>query len=212
MSSEHLQEEIRFLVDIFTQNGHEQHQLEQIARSYSPPATNKNATAVIRQPTVTVPWLPKIGPRLRKTFKQYGVKTIFSSPPNLKTILCAKNKCELPENSNPGVYKLDCSCGGSYIGETKKRISTRVNEHQRDVFNGNWAATGLSEHSRDCHGQFNWSNDIAIAVESQYRRRKIREVLEIRRQAPTLNRDQGTIVTTESWNGFFYKLNRSLKK
>ena len=29
-------------------------------------------------------------------------------------------------------------------------------EHQEDSFGGKWVASGATEHSRDCHGQFNW--------------------------------------------------------
>ena len=159
---------------------------------------------------VKIPWIPQLGPRLRNIYKRYGIKTVFSSPPNLRTILCSKNKCRLPRNSHPGVYKLDCSCGASYIGETKKRVSTRISEHQRDVFNGNWAPTGVTEHSQTCHGQFNWSDNVTLAVETDYRRRKIREALEIRRHKSTLNRDKGSIMITDSWESFFYKCGNTL--
>ena len=138
------------------------------------------------------------------------VYDILYSGPNLESILCQKNKSKLPKHSQPGVYKLDCSCGCSYVGETKKHISTRIGEHQRDVFNGNWGPTGVTQHSKDCHGSFGWSaDDVTIAVESNFRRRKVRESLEINRHQANLNRDRGEY-NTVSWNGFFYKLDKML--
>ena len=77
-------------------------------------------------------------------FQLEGYKVAFSSGPNLKSILC-NNKSELLSNSEPGVYKLSCSCGAVYIGETKKKVLTRSIEHQQDSMKGNWEASGATE-------------------------------------------------------------------
>ena len=68
----------------------------------------------------------------------------------------------------------------------------------------------MTQHSKDCHGSFGWSaDDVTIAVESNFRRRKVRESLEINRHQANLNRDRGEY-NTVSWNGFFYKLDKML--
>ncbi|XP_065665092.1 uncharacterized protein LOC136086710 [Hydra vulgaris] len=79
--------------------------------------------------TIKLPWIPRIGSKLRKELKRYGAKVIFTTPPTLKRILC-NNKSKLLPNSKPGVYKLTRSCGGVYIGETKKKNIQRSIEHQ----------------------------------------------------------------------------------
>ena len=48
----------------------------------------------------------------------------FTSDKNVRSILC-QNKPKLLPNSLPGVYQLDCSCNGRYIGESKKKVLTR---------------------------------------------------------------------------------------
>jgi len=35
--------------------------------------------------------------------------------------------------SSAGIYKIPCSCGKVYIGETGRMINIRMKEHQRDV-------------------------------------------------------------------------------
>ena len=45
---------------------------------------------------------------------------------------------------------------GEYIGETKKRVLTQSIEHQEDSMKEKWEASGATEHSKDCHGQFKW--------------------------------------------------------
>ena len=200
------------MINTFVENGHSRKSLEDIAMSYKPPPVGQTSTqeeASSKEAVITLPWIPRLGPRLRTVFKRHGKKVVFSSGVSLKTILCSKNKSKLPMNSQPGVYKLDCTCGSSYVGETKKHVSTRVREHQRDVFNGNWEPSGATHHSKTCEGTFNWDADVTIAVENNFRRRKVRESLEIRRHQATLNRDRGRH-DAGSWDAFFYKLDRAV--
>ena len=56
--------------------------------------------------------------------------------PNLKNIWL-KNKGKLIPNSYPGVYKLKCSCGSVYNGETKKKITSRSIEKKHETIKGN---------------------------------------------------------------------------
>ena len=77
-------------------------------------------------PIVKISWIPRIGP---KSFRKHNVKVEFTAGPNLKDILC-QLKCPLPKNSYPGVYRLECNCGNTYIGKTKKKVSTRIRQHE----------------------------------------------------------------------------------
>ena len=66
--------------------------------------------------------IPKINPSICKKFRKYSVKVAFKSWSSLSDILC-QHKCPLPENSHPGVYKLECNYSSIYMGETKKKIN-----------------------------------------------------------------------------------------
>ncbi|XP_065642453.1 uncharacterized protein LOC136074080 [Hydra vulgaris] len=174
---------------------------------------NYNKTETFKY-TVKLPWLPRIGPKLRKELKPYNVRIIFTTPPTLKNILC-NNKSKLIPNSNPGVYKLTCSCGSIYIGETKKKILTRCIEHQKNYLKGKWDASGATEHGRECNGMFDWSNPKTLAIKSEYDQRKDRESIEINyastyqeiKNAPILlNRDNGIKISTNSWRPLFQKI------
>ena len=63
-----------------------------------------------------IPWVPNIGPKIRKEFKTVNKNNTFLSGKNLQSILC-QGKPKLLPNSYHGVYRLDCSCNGRYIGE-----------------------------------------------------------------------------------------------
>ena len=47
--------------------------------------------------------------------------------------------------------------------------------------NGKWHNSGATEHSLICHRQFNWIHPKTITRENEYRKRKIREALEIKK-------------------------------
>ena len=101
--------------------------------------------------------------KIRKELKKVDRDIFFTSGKNLQSILC-QNKPKLLTNSHPGVYQLDCSCNGRYIGESKKKVLTRCTEHQQDSIKGNWESSGATEHTKVCHGQFNLIHPRTIAV------------------------------------------------
>ena len=68
------------------------------------------------------------------------------------------------------VYKVECpKCSDTYIGETIRKLETRVSDHRKQV--GDLTAV--------------------LAREEHMWKRKIRETIEIRTQRPTLNRNTG---------------------
>ena len=110
---------------------------------------------------------------------------------------------------------MDCSYNGRYIGESKKNVLTRCIEHQQDSIKGNWESSGATEHTKQCHEQFNWVHPRTIAVVSNMYKRKVREAFEINRLKTLnetdktfkmLNRDNGDYVTTNSWTPLIRKI------
>ena len=63
----------------------------------NPPVNNKDTSEDINK-VVKLPWIPIIGPKLRQAFKKKTIKTIFTSGPNLKLLLC-RNKTKLLPSS-----------------------------------------------------------------------------------------------------------------
>ena len=103
-TEKHLQSEIDFLIDIFTENGHNRNTLTNIATEYlrninKPKSNDQNNN----KNTITLPWVLILSPKLRKEFKKKKIKTVFTAGANLKSILC-QNKSKLIPHSYPGVY------------------------------------------------------------------------------------------------------------
>ena len=177
--------------------------------------TNKNSviprestiTESTVEPTrrITLPWIPKVSPKLRSAYKKAGIHVAFKSGRKLSTILCAKNKTKLPKNSYPGVYKVPCSCGAPpNRGETKKKISTRLDEHKGNVEKDQPDKSGVALHNKNCTGEINFEEAGTVAVVHNKFDRKVRETLEIQKHDchvsdGGMNPDKGQYVTTTFW-------------
>ena len=96
---------------------------------------------------------------------------------------------------------------GNTLEKQKKLVLTRSIKHQEDSMTGKWEALGATEHSKNCHGQFNWLHPKTLAKLSNIHERKIRKSLEINnletkaeynKSIKVLNRDRSNIINTNS--------------
>ena len=122
---------------MFVENGHNKQLLKNLLIKYKNKKNNKNnhedKTENREYKNLKkLPWNPNISSKIKRKFKKIGKDIAFTSGKNLQQILCQKNKLKLLPNSQLGVYQLDCSCNGKYIGKSKKRVLTRCIEHQQD--------------------------------------------------------------------------------
>jgi hypothetical protein len=213
-SEQNIQEELLFLINVFSENGHSYKQFSDIAKNYKPFQIKTDNQDIDPKNIIILPWIPKLSLILKREFRKVGIKTVFRFGSSLLNMLC-NNKSKLHPHSYPGVYQLDCTCGASYIGETRKKISTRVNEHEKNVTKRNWDASGVVEHAQHCVGTVNWTKPKIISIIQSNYTRKVREAIEIQRlqcsksQEYVLNRDNGNLVMTRHWRPFFVKLNKS---
>ena len=138
--------------------GHDQKTLQKIINIFEKKTcsvnNNNNNSNTDKKQTITFPWIPKTGPKIKKEIQKFGWKVVFQKGPNLKNFLC-KNKNQLIPNSWPVAYELICSC--VYNGETKKKIISRSIEYQQKSIKGNCSSSGTTEHTKEWHGHFDWN-------------------------------------------------------
>ena len=209
-SKNYLEREIDFLIKIFVENGYQEESLKRIVKeirdkSQILPETTNDQNTDPPKPRITLPWIPKISPKLRTAYKKAGYTVAFKSGRNIGTILAAKNKAKLPKNSYPGIYQIPCSCGITpYRGETKKKISTRVGEHERNVEKNEYDKSAVALHSQNCDGDINFEEARTVTVIYNKFDRKVRESLEIQKHdchtsVGGMNSDKGQYVSTNFW-------------
>ena len=218
-SPQHLDEELDFLKGVFVSNGYIENDLVRIIsevkrkrqRSGEDQLQQTEATEE-SQGMVSLPWIPGLSPKLRKAYKKAGYKVVFKSGKNLSTILTSKNKPQLPRNSHPGVYRIQCTKhpDNPYIGHTKKQIRSRISEHREYVRKSEWDKSGAAVHSKECDG-IKWEEARTITREKNRFEREVREALEIQRNrcGPKnggMNVDLGKWVNNKFWLPFFTSL------
>ena len=219
-SEKYIKEEEKFLIDVFVENGYYKQLLKNLVIKYNNKKNNKNNHENNTENRdhgnlKKLPWIPNISPKIKRDFKKIGKDTAFASGKNLQQILCQKSKPKLLPNSEPGVYQLDCSRNWKYIGESKKRALTRCIELQQDGMSGKWKSSGATEHTKECHGQFDWLQPKTVRISPYIYERKIREALKINKLKTinekdktftVLNRGNSDDVTTNSWKPLCMKM------
>ena len=109
---------------------------------------------------VYIPYIPEIGPQLKRILKKSNINTTVSYAPKLKDILCSRNKTHLFPNKKKGMYKYTCTCSNksTYVGQTTRNYQLRWNEHARAIQKKSWQHSGLTQHYKHCTHPFNMDN------------------------------------------------------
>ncbi|XP_070518870.1 uncharacterized protein [Cardiocondyla obscurior] len=140
--------------------------------------------------TVVLPYIQDIIERISKVLSKHNLKVIYKPQRKIHQLL-PNPKDQRPRLDKPGVYKIPCTCGKVYIGETGRKISTRIKEHQRCVKFRYFSQSTLAEHWIETGHSVQYDKATTLAPSQEYFTRKHREGLEIMKHPENLNRDKG---------------------
>ena len=82
------------------------------------------------------------------------------------------------------VYQIPCSCGKKYIGETVRRLETRMKEHQDACQKGTLEKSALAEHAWENHHPIKWEEATVIDQARTYKELLLKEAIHIRCNTP----------------------------
>ena len=89
------------------------------------------------------------------------------------------------------VYKLKCTCGSTYIGQTKKKLLTRLKDHNPSCLLNQ--ETDVTKHLTENENHRINFNDVDILAESNHwQKLLIKETLLIQSNCPNINVDQSS--------------------
>ena len=100
-------------------------------------------------------------------------------------------KHKAAEHQHKGVYKVTCSYGLKYIGETGRSLKVRLKEHGANIRNQHIRTSTLVEHLEKSKHHIFLEETSMIAKENHYYKRRFRESLDIIKHPNNLNRDGG---------------------
>lgn len=134
--------------------------------------TLSNDTFIIN----TIPYIRGFSEKLRRIGHKYNIRTVFKTQHTLRSILTHTKPINTIQNTKNVIYKIPCSCGRLYIGQTKRPMQVRATEHKRNIQNHQTRNSTLAEHfwSDGIH-DFDFTNMQTITREAHTNRRQIKE-------------------------------------
>jgi hypothetical protein len=132
-------------------------------------------------------YISNISNKISKKLMEKNKNLNFGFKPcNKVSNLYTKTKSKLKKEEKAGlIYQLNCRgdqnsgqpCNKVYIGETSRKLSTRINEHKRDNNNrlkqGN--KTALIQHSNEANHTFDFDNPKILNTEKNWYKRRFLE-------------------------------------
>lgn len=133
LDREAFEEEKQRIYSIAAANGYNNKFIDKILKHHLEKKERENMTTLqpLKEPKkrISVPYFPAISNKLQHVLKKYDIDVVVSSQNTLKSKLCNyKDQRPTPEKS--GIYSVKCNdCSSVYIGQTRRPVSTRLQEH-----------------------------------------------------------------------------------
>jgi hypothetical protein len=128
---------------------------------------------------VFLPYLPGISEGLSRLLRSAGLMSISIPCNRVSSLLPNVKDRILPVDTPSVVYCVGCTvCSVEYIGETKRKLGTRLKEHASDIKHSRFS-TALSEHFRDTGHTFDFGNAKILHRSARYHDRTFLEAWEI---------------------------------
>ena len=101
-----------------------------------------------QETTISLPYVHGVSDALKRVLEPFRIRTVMKPYRTLKQRLVhPKDVVPKMERSNV-VYCIPCAdCPASYVGETKRRLGKRMDEHWRAVQRAEVEVSALAEHA-----------------------------------------------------------------
>jgi len=167
---------------------------------------------------VVLPYEKGLSEKISATFNSYNIGTSFKPHTKLRSILVhPKDKIKDPDKCGV-VYEVACAnanCDKVYIGETGRKLETRIKEHRKDVeqhaakgvstrsariaSTGDTHKSAITDHVVEENHVADWQGVKILTREPNTTNRQIREAIWIRKKK-TMNRDEGGYQLSNVYN------------
>ncbi|KYN07135.1 hypothetical protein ALC62_01943, partial [Cyphomyrmex costatus] len=105
------------------------------------------------------------------------------------------------------VYKIKCKdCDAFYVGQTSRKLKTRIKEHKNNLHSTSGTFSVVSGHRLHHSHDFDWDDTQILDVESSYNRRIISENIHIKLQKNGLNIQNECDSLNHTYNDILDKL------
>lgn len=137
-----------------------------------------------------IPYIENLSENVTNIMRSNSTYKLAYRGINILSKIINSHKDRTPkELKNNVVYKIKCSnCDATYVGQTKRKLTTRINEHKKIKPSSN---NVVANHALDYNHKYEWDDIEILDTEQSYYKRLISEVTYIQSQsrAITINQD-----------------------
>ncbi|XP_038066508.1 uncharacterized protein LOC119736566 [Patiria miniata] len=185
---EHLQSELKHLNKVLRDNGYRPKN-----HSLAPDSSMSQTLNTPDMPVAVLPYIGHASHKIQRILREANIKVYYRTRNKLETKLYTHKDKHNPR-SQAGVYRIPCSCGKVYIGETGRDLTTRLKEHIAHGRRGELDKSAIVKHSADLDHVVDWEQAEIIAPEKHWYTRRIREAIEIHKH-DTVPQDIGYFIS-----------------
>ena len=120
----------KHLSTVLVANGYPPSLLKKVTKTRNP--TPERETAEFKS-TAVIPYIKEVPEPFRRHLQQQQIRTVFKSDTTLRSRLVRQKDPADPNKQDGVVYKIRCTCGKVYIGETGRSMQERMKEHDSDI-------------------------------------------------------------------------------
>lgn len=128
---------------------------------------------------MSFPYVRGLSKQMEKACKHLNIRLVFTSRRTLRSLLTRVKNTVPPEKVKGVVYKVECCCGSTCIGETNRTLEVRLKEHKRAVKTDN-RNNGIAVHANDTWHSIEWNKAEVIDSEQNWLKRRVKEALHIK--------------------------------
>ena len=178
--------ELKNIENILHQNGFQEHHIKKAILNLNN-NTNKENTPNPETTNITLPYIKGTTDRISRILHKHNYRISFKPHQTIKDQL--QNPKQKIPLEHQGVYSIPCKdCPEKYVGQTNRRISARVREHELSIINKQITSALFQHHHHTGHN-IDFENTRTIAKLTHYGVRLQREAIEIYRHGAINQRD-----------------------
>ena len=213
---QHLQDELENIEDIFVANGFKRGTVREYMSPKDRLEKENGKEEEEDRGTIVVPYLKGFSEKFKRIARKYKFRVAHTPGRKVKE---TKKLCQEPlgQKNKDVVYKIPCGCEKySYIGETWRKLETRLYEHKmgvrmtkQDLELGrieeankrlNKEDGGLPRHNTECAHEIKWEGVEIVGMERNTMERKVLESIETKREETRGNRVLNNYKQIPQWN------------
>ena len=134
------------------------------------------------KPFISIPYVEGLSEKISRILGNYNINTAFKNHKSLKMIFkSTKDRLKKKQLSNI-VYSIPCkdnNCKAVYIGQTKRFLKNRINEHKNNIRECPTKQNALTKHTIEKDHFFDFDGTKILSMECNYKKRLLLEMCHI---------------------------------